>query len=223
MDAPFYQFVSEQAIGLSGVNGKDYASTELSDLDPAGFQDQVSVLFAEWYQICELPGTNDAACARYILHLLQRGLLKEDDMSDRFFSRLMNKETGEEAETKDGKIESLKSQAKSIHTARKVSPYFHSVKQEEDSVVVGLLDGTTKSKVELLMSKTIVAVKCVISTTEKWDEAYKRRTPVQTENFKRYDLLHDQLYGTNYNFKKQIYLTNPNLRLTSFLKNNSTK
>ncbi|KAL2558508.1 CCR4-NOT transcription complex subunit 1-like [Forsythia ovata] len=50
---------------------------------------QVSVLFAKWYQIRELPGTNDAACARYILHLLQRGLLKGDDMSDRLFSRLM--------------------------------------------------------------------------------------------------------------------------------------
>ncbi|KAL2514000.1 transcription regulator [Forsythia ovata] len=79
----------KKAIGLSGVNREDYTSTELSDPDPAGFQEQVSVLFAEWYQICELPGTNDAACARYILHLLQRGLLKGDDMSDRFFRRLM--------------------------------------------------------------------------------------------------------------------------------------
>ncbi|CAI9769351.1 unnamed protein product [Fraxinus pennsylvanica] len=79
----------KKAIGFSGVNREDYTSTELVDPDPAGFQEQVSVLFAEWYQICELPGTNDAACVRYILHLLQRGLLKGDDMSDRFFRRLM--------------------------------------------------------------------------------------------------------------------------------------
>ncbi|GFS35542.1 transcription regulator [Actinidia rufa] len=43
------------------------------------------MLFAEWYRICELPGTNDAACAHYILQLQQSGLLKGDDISDRFF------------------------------------------------------------------------------------------------------------------------------------------
>ncbi|XP_022867508.1 CCR4-NOT transcription complex subunit 1-like isoform X1 [Olea europaea var. sylvestris] len=79
----------KKAIGLSGAIREDYTSTELVDPDPAGFQEQVSVLFAEWYQICELPGTNDAACAHYILRLFQRGLLKGDDMSDRFFRRLM--------------------------------------------------------------------------------------------------------------------------------------
>lgn len=49
---------------------------------------QVSMLFAEWYQICELPGSNDAACTRYVLQLHQNGLLKGDDMTDRFFRRL---------------------------------------------------------------------------------------------------------------------------------------
>lgn len=49
---------------------------------------QVSMLFAEWYQICELPGANDAACTRYVLQLHQNGLLKGDDMTDRFFRRL---------------------------------------------------------------------------------------------------------------------------------------
>lgn len=46
------------------------------------------MLFAEWYQICELPGSNDAACTRYVLQLHQNGLLKGDDMTDRFFRRL---------------------------------------------------------------------------------------------------------------------------------------
>ncbi|KAJ0112073.1 hypothetical protein Patl1_00174 [Pistacia atlantica] len=49
---------------------------------------QVYVLFKEWYHICELPGTNDAACTRYILQLHQSGLLKGDDMTDRFFRNL---------------------------------------------------------------------------------------------------------------------------------------
>lgn len=43
------------------------------------------MLFAEWYQICELPGENDAACTRYVLHLHQSGLLKGDDNTESFF------------------------------------------------------------------------------------------------------------------------------------------
>ncbi|KAF5959207.1 hypothetical protein HYC85_000416, partial [Camellia sinensis] len=38
-----------------------------------------------WYRICELAGANDAACAHYVLQLQQSGLLKGDDLSDRFF------------------------------------------------------------------------------------------------------------------------------------------
>lgn len=47
------------------------------------------MLFAEWYRICELPGANDAACAHFVLQLLQSGLLKGDVISDRFFRCLM--------------------------------------------------------------------------------------------------------------------------------------
>ncbi|XP_028110206.1 CCR4-NOT transcription complex subunit 1-like [Camellia sinensis] len=43
------------------------------------------VLFAEWYRICELAGADDAACAHYVLQLQQSGLLKGDDLLDRFF------------------------------------------------------------------------------------------------------------------------------------------
>ncbi|MBA0688656.1 hypothetical protein Goari_006428 [Gossypium aridum] len=43
------------------------------------------MLFAEWYQICELPGANDGPCNHYILQLYQNGLLKGDDMTERFF------------------------------------------------------------------------------------------------------------------------------------------
>jgi CCR4-NOT transcription complex subunit 1 len=50
---------------------------------------QVSLLFAEWYRICEHPSANDTAPAHFIVQLHQRGLLKGDDMTDRFFSLLM--------------------------------------------------------------------------------------------------------------------------------------
>lgn len=43
------------------------------------------MLFAEWYQICEIPGANDGPCNHYIVQLHQNGLLKGDDMTERFF------------------------------------------------------------------------------------------------------------------------------------------
>lgn len=46
------------------------------------------MLFADWYRICELPGANDAACANYIVQLHQNGLLKGDEMTERFFRLL---------------------------------------------------------------------------------------------------------------------------------------
>ena len=47
------------------------------------------MLFAEWYQICELPGANDGPCNHYIIQLHQNGLLKGDDMTERFFRIIM--------------------------------------------------------------------------------------------------------------------------------------
>ncbi|XP_047337457.1 CCR4-NOT transcription complex subunit 1 [Impatiens glandulifera] len=67
------------------ANREDYSVTELSEPDPAGFRDQASMFFAEWYKICELPVVNDAVSSHYVLQLHQSGLLKGDDMSDRFF------------------------------------------------------------------------------------------------------------------------------------------
>ncbi|KFK30583.1 hypothetical protein AALP_AA6G000600 [Arabis alpina] len=53
--------------------------------DPDGFQKQVSMLVAEWYQICEVPGENDSACVQYVLHLHQNKLLKGDAITESFF------------------------------------------------------------------------------------------------------------------------------------------
>ncbi|KAK8969351.1 hypothetical protein KSP40_PGU002018 [Platanthera guangdongensis] len=57
--------------------------------DPAGFPDQASLLFAEWCRICDLPTASDAAYTNYLTQLQQTGLLKGDDMTDRFFRVLM--------------------------------------------------------------------------------------------------------------------------------------
>ncbi|KAK2650679.1 hypothetical protein Ddye_018168 [Dipteronia dyeriana] len=73
----------------STASREDYNNSESMEPDPAGLREQVSMLFADWYQICELPGTNDAACNHYIIQLYQNGLLKGDDMTDRFFRILM--------------------------------------------------------------------------------------------------------------------------------------
>ncbi|KAH8516641.1 hypothetical protein H0E87_004840 [Populus deltoides] len=66
---------------------EEYSNIET--VEPDGFHEQVSMLFAEWYRICELPGANDAASNHYILQLHQNGLLKGDEMTDRFFRVLM--------------------------------------------------------------------------------------------------------------------------------------
>ncbi|KAI3874808.1 hypothetical protein MKW98_019381 [Papaver atlanticum] len=55
--------------------------------DPLGFCEQVSMLFNEWYRICEATG-NDAAVTHFMSQLQQNGLLKGDDMTDRLFRLL---------------------------------------------------------------------------------------------------------------------------------------
>ncbi|KAJ6337998.1 hypothetical protein OIU76_007635 [Salix suchowensis] len=69
------------------ANREEYSNIEPLEAD--GFREQVSKLFAEWHRICELPGGNDAASTHYISQLHQNGLLKGDEMTDRFFRVLM--------------------------------------------------------------------------------------------------------------------------------------
>ncbi|TKY68978.1 CCR4-NOT transcription complex subunit 1 [Spatholobus suberectus] len=75
--------------GLLPANREEFNSVDSIEPDPAGFREQVSMLFTEWYRICELPGANDTASAHFILQLHQNGLLKGDDLTDRFFRLLM--------------------------------------------------------------------------------------------------------------------------------------
>ncbi|XVF22765.1 hypothetical protein REPUB_Repub12eG0199200 [Reevesia pubescens] len=75
----------KKAPGHPPANREDNSNIEAIEPDPTGFKEQVSMLFAEWYKICELPGANDGPCNHYIVQLHQNGLLKGDDMTERFF------------------------------------------------------------------------------------------------------------------------------------------
>ncbi|XVF79827.1 hypothetical protein PTKIN_Ptkin15bG0021000 [Pterospermum kingtungense] len=75
----------KKAPGQAPANREDNSAIEALEPDLAGFKEQVSMLFAEWYQICELPGANDGPCNHYFVQLHQNGLLKGDDMTERFF------------------------------------------------------------------------------------------------------------------------------------------
>ncbi|GFZ15188.1 transcription regulator [Actinidia rufa] len=67
---------------------EEYIPVDARARDRANFHDQVSELFAKWYNIYELHGPNDAACYRFISQLHQSGYFNEDDLSDRFFYHL---------------------------------------------------------------------------------------------------------------------------------------
>nr|XP_043622240.1 CCR4-NOT transcription complex subunit 1-like [Erigeron canadensis] len=84
------QSKDKKVANLSVASRDDTNVSETSESDLAGFNEDVSHLFAEWYRIYELPGVNDQASARFVLQLQQTGLLKADDTSDRFFRRLLD-------------------------------------------------------------------------------------------------------------------------------------
>lgn len=46
---------------------------------------QVAAYFADWCRLCELPAANESTYTHYISQLQQNGLLKGDDITDRFF------------------------------------------------------------------------------------------------------------------------------------------
>ncbi|XP_022731110.1 CCR4-NOT transcription complex subunit 1-like isoform X16 [Durio zibethinus] len=64
-------------------------NAESTGVDLAGFYDQVSVLFSEWYHTYIHHGANDAPCAYFVSKLQQSGFLNGDDTSDKFFRFLM--------------------------------------------------------------------------------------------------------------------------------------
>ncbi|CAH8310228.1 unnamed protein product [Eruca vesicaria subsp. sativa] len=71
------------------ANTEDNTSLEYAESDSTDFRKRVSTLFENWYQLCEVSGANETACAQYVLHLHQTGLLKGDDTTESFFRILL--------------------------------------------------------------------------------------------------------------------------------------
>ncbi|KAK3124635.1 hypothetical protein QOZ80_7BG0589710 [Eleusine coracana subsp. coracana] len=70
--------------GRSLMNTEDNNADGIALANAAEFQDKVAVLFSEWCQICDHPA-GDSMYSHYILQLQQNGLLRGDDLMDRFF------------------------------------------------------------------------------------------------------------------------------------------
>ncbi|PIA50222.1 hypothetical protein AQUCO_01300751v1 [Aquilegia coerulea] len=64
--------------------GRDDYNSESLAKDATAFREQVVMLFAQWAQICETPDNNDLSCS-FVSSLQQFGVLKGDDMPERFF------------------------------------------------------------------------------------------------------------------------------------------
>uniref|UniRef100_A0A0D3HGI2 Uncharacterized protein n=1 Tax=Oryza barthii TaxID=65489 RepID=A0A0D3HGI2_9ORYZ len=73
---------------LSGrplVNKEENNANDVAFTDAVGFQEKVAVSFSEWCNICDHPTMGDSAYTHYIVQLQQDGLLKGDDLTDRFY------------------------------------------------------------------------------------------------------------------------------------------
>uniref|UniRef100_A0A0E0F0Y0 CCR4-Not complex component Not1 C-terminal domain-containing protein n=1 Tax=Oryza meridionalis TaxID=40149 RepID=A0A0E0F0Y0_9ORYZ len=73
---------------LSGrplMNKEENNANDVAFTDAVGFQEKVAVSFSEWCNICDHPTMGDSAYTHYIVQLQQDGLLKGDDLTDRFY------------------------------------------------------------------------------------------------------------------------------------------
>ncbi|KAG8083810.1 hypothetical protein GUJ93_ZPchr0010g8112 [Zizania palustris] len=74
---------------LSGrplMNKDENNANDIVFTDAVGFQEKVAVSFSEWCNLCDHPTTmGDSTYTHYIVQLEQDGLLKGDDLTDRFF------------------------------------------------------------------------------------------------------------------------------------------
>ncbi|XP_062205575.1 uncharacterized protein LOC133907537 isoform X2 [Phragmites australis] len=76
---------------LSGrplMNNESNNADDIALSNAVDFQDKVALLFSDWCQICDHPAMGDSVYSHYILQLQQNGLLKGDDLMDRFFFNL---------------------------------------------------------------------------------------------------------------------------------------
>jgi CCR4-NOT transcription complex subunit 1 len=96
-NAPSFAFGKDEKVRqlkdkkvLSGRANKDENSAnDITLADSVAFPDQVAHLFSEWCQVCDHPSACDAAYSRFVMQLQHIGLLKGDELTERFFRILM--------------------------------------------------------------------------------------------------------------------------------------
>ncbi|XP_051196211.1 uncharacterized protein [Lolium perenne] len=81
--ASFAAMKDEKVLSGRASMYKEENDTALAD--GVSFQDQVAVLFSDWCHIYDHPIMGDSEYSHYIAQLQQHGLLKGDDLTDRFF------------------------------------------------------------------------------------------------------------------------------------------
>ncbi|KAL9303652.1 hypothetical protein ACSQ67_020915 [Phaseolus vulgaris] len=151
--------------GLLPANREEFNSVDSIEPDPAGFREQVSILFTEWYRICELPGANDTVSAHFILQLHQNGLLKGDDLTDRFFRLLLELAVAHCLSTEMINSGSLQSQQLQTMSFLAVDIYA--------KLVFSILKGSNKP---FLLSKILaVAVRFIIKDAEEKKASFNPR------------------------------------------------
>ncbi|XP_027908150.1 CCR4-NOT transcription complex subunit 1 isoform X1 [Vigna unguiculata] len=151
--------------GLLPANREEFNSVDSIEPDPAGFREQVSILFKEWYRICELPGANDTASAHFILQLHQNGLLKGDDLTDRFFRLLLELAVAHCLSTEMINSGSLQSQQLQTMSFLAIDIYA--------KLVFSILKGSNKP---FLLSKILaVAVRFIIKDAEEKKASFNPR------------------------------------------------
>jgi CCR4-NOT transcription complex subunit 1 len=68
---------------------KEGNHTDLPDAVSSNFDEKVSKLFAEWYSIFELAGSNNDMSAKFVLKLFENGVLNGDYVTNSFFHILL--------------------------------------------------------------------------------------------------------------------------------------
>lgn len=81
----------DKVSNVRGAGSKDEVkpiARDVSTAIPPAFREQVMAVFDEWARICDTSANNDKAYAMYMSQIQHSGLLKNDEVAERFFRTL---------------------------------------------------------------------------------------------------------------------------------------
>ncbi|XP_078152405.1 uncharacterized protein LOC144547593 [Carex rostrata] len=162
--------------------------------DPAGFQDQVAVLFSEWCQLCDLPVVNDMTYSHYISQLQQNGLLKGDEITDRFFRVLTELSIAHSLVKEPAALGAVQN-----HTNEQIS--FFPIDSYAKLTVVILKYASVEqvpSKALLLMKLLLVTAKVIVKDAEEKKTDFNARPYFRLFVNWLLDIVSPDLDGANY-------------------------